>query len=185
MFDKNGMIIIPNARVSFPHLFTKPVINGSEGKYGLKLMLDPEDHADVIQALQERSEVLRKEKCDGAKVPADKRCLRDGDDLERPEYEGHMILSASTARPPVVFDMRNNKVTQEEDCSIYSGCYVNAKVRLWGQNNQYGKRINGTLIAVQFAADGEPLDGNYVPQEVAAAGFAPVEASDDFLNPGA
>mgnify|MGYP001230954780 CR=1 FL=1 len=35
--------------------------------------------------------------------------------------------------------------------------YVNANIELWAQNNAYGKRINATLLVVQFSKDGEPF----------------------------
>jgi len=43
----------------------------------------------------------------------------------------------------------------EADGVIYSGCYVNAIIDLWAQDNQFGKRINATLLGVQFAYDGD------------------------------
>jgi hypothetical protein len=43
----------------------------------------------------------------------------------------------------------------EADGVVYSGCYVNGIIDLWAQNNNYGKRINATLLGVQFAGDGE------------------------------
>jgi len=45
----------------------------------------------------------------------------------------------------------------ENDNRIYAGCYVNAIVVLWAQNNNYGKRINANLLGVQFVADGSPF----------------------------
>ena len=45
-------IMIRAARVSFPHLFRPPVINGEEGKCGATLMLDPADHADEIAEIE-------------------------------------------------------------------------------------------------------------------------------------
>lgn len=181
----SDFIMIKNVRVSFPHLFTRPVINGEEGKCGATLMLDPEDHANSVKAIKTQIAALIKDKLKGRKVPSDKLCLRDGEDKGRPEYEGYLVLSANSRGKPLVISTNGKDVvTNEEDCPIYAGCYVNAKVRLWAQDNNYGKRINAELVAIQFAAEGEPLDGAHVSVEDAMDGFGGVvedEDDDDFL----
>lgn len=179
----SDFIMIKNVRVSFPHLFTRPVINGEEGKCGATLMLDPEKHTVSIKAINKQIAELFKEKFKGRKLPAEKLCLRDGEDKGRPEYEGYQVLSAnSKGKPHVISPDGSKTITDEEDCSIYAGCYVNAKVRLWAQDNNYGKRINAELTAIQFAADGEALDGAYVSVEDAMDGFGSVvEDDEDFL----
>lgn len=79
--------------------------------------------------------------------------------------------------------MGKNKevIKSEDDCEIYSGCFVNAKINLWAQKNTYGKRINCELIAIQFASDGEALDGVSVSTDKAMEGFEAEGADDDFM----
>ncbi len=179
----SDFIMIKNVRVSFPHLFTRPVINGEEGKCGATLMLDPEKHTVSIKALNNQIAELFKEKFKGRKLPAEKLCLRDGEDKGRPEYEGYQVLSAnSKGKPFVISTNGTDTINNEDDCPIYAGCYVNAKVRLWAQDNNYGKRVNAELVAIQFAADGEALDGAHVSVEDAMDGFGGIEEDDeDFL----
>jgi hypothetical protein len=179
----NDFIMVTGARVSFPHLFRRPVINGEEGKCGAVLMLDPKKHAKAIEEIETGIADLSKFKFKGRKLPSDKLCLRDGDDKGRPEYEGYMVLSAnSKAKPLVIGKNGRDVITDEEDNPIYAGCFVNAKIRLWAQDNQYGKRINGELTAIQFVKDGDPLDGSYVSVEDAISGFGAVDdGEDDFL----
>lgn len=178
----DDFIMISGARASFPHLFTPPVINGEEGKCGATLMLDPKKHADVIDKIEDAITELCKFKFKGRKLPSDKLCLRDGDDKGRAEYEGSMVLSAnSRTRPIVLRGDGKTKIEEEADSPIYAGCHVNAKVRLWAQDNKYGKRINCELVAIQFHSDGEPLDGSYVSEEDAMSGFGAVDDGDDFL----
>ena len=176
---KDDMIMIRGARVSFPHLFRQPVINGEKGRYGAVLLLDPSRHRQDIATLKKAISELVKTRLRGRKLPPDKLCLRSGDDRGRPEYEGYLVLSANTRTKPVVIgtDGRST-IANEEDNPIYAGCHVNAKVRLWAQDNQYGKRINAELVAIQFAGDGEPLDGSYVSEEDAVAGFDAVDCGD-------
>jgi hypothetical protein len=178
----DDMIMITGARVSFPHLFKRPTIDGEEGSYGAVLMLDPKKHAKVISTIEKGITELSKFKFKGKKIPSDKLCLRDGDDKGRTEYEGYQILSANTRNKPLVIggDGRN-VITDEEDNPIYAGCVVNVKIRLWAQDNRYGKRVNAELVAIQFSKDGEPLDGSYVSAEDAISGFDAVEDEDDFL----
>jgi len=181
MEDKN-YIMISGARVSFPHLFKPPVINGEEGKCGAVLMLDPKKHAKVIEQIENAIDALCKLHFKGRKLPSDKLCLRDGDDKGRSEYEGYMVLSANNrSRPLVLRGDGKTKVEDERDSPIYAGCHVNAKVSLWAQDNKYGKRINCKLIGVQFLKDGEPLDSSYVSEEEAMSGFGAVDDDDDFL----
>lgn len=180
-------IMLKNVRVSFPHLFTKPVINGEEGKCGAVLMLDPEDHKNAIATVKKNIAELIKDKLKGRKVPSDKLCLRDGEDKGRPEYEDLMVLSANSKNKPVVLSTNGKGVIDDEDkCPIYAGCYVNAKIRLWAQDNNYGKRINAELVAIQFAAEGEALDGAHVTVDEAMEGFGSVDEDDlDFLDDAA
>lgn len=170
-------IIVKNVRISFPSLFTKPVINGQEGKFGAKFILDPESNKAAIRDLESRIAVLVRDKLKNIKLPSEKKCLRSGDDMARPEYEVSMVLSASNKVRPVVIDKRGQPLS-EEDGLIYSGCRVNAKVDLWAQDNKFGKRINATLIAVQFQADDEPLGGGHVTHDQAVEGFDFDETED-------
>jgi hypothetical protein len=40
---------------------------------------------------------------------------------------------------------------------MYGGCYVNAAIKPWLQENQYGRGVRCDLVAVQFAGNGEPF----------------------------
>jgi hypothetical protein len=180
--ENQDWIMINGARVSFPHLFTPPVINGEEGKCGAALMLDPTKHASTIAEIEGAIADLTQFKFKGRKLPSDKLCLRDGNDKGRPEYEGLMVLSANNrGRPIVLRGDGRTKIEDEQDSPIYAGCHVNAKVRFWAMDNQYGRRINAELVAIQFHSDGDPLDGSYMSEEDAMSGFTSTDAEDDFL----
>ena len=173
---ENEFIQIKSARVNFPHLFKKPVINGEEGKCGAQLMLDPETNAGAIKEIKTAITEILKERNKGKKIPGSKLCLQKGEERGRDEYEGLMVLSANAKGFPVVISGDGKtKIESEEDSNIYGGCYCNAKVRLWFQDNKYGKRVNCELVAIQFAKDGEPLDGSYVSEETAMEGFDATE----------
>lgn len=178
----DDFIMLKNVRVSFPHLFKRPTINGEEGKCGAALMLHNEDNAKIIAKLKSEIEGLCKTRFKGRVLPGDKLCLRPGEDRGRAEYDGHHVLSANSKdRPFVISNDGRGVISEEADSPIYAGCYVNAKIRLWAQDNQFGKRINCELVAIQFARDGEPLDGSYVSAEQAVEGFDVTGGDDDFL----
>ncbi|GFO80747.1 MAG: hypothetical protein A49_03740 [Methyloceanibacter sp.] len=183
----NGMIMLKGVRASFAHLFALPVINGEQqDKYSVTLLLDPKENAGDIDAIEFGIAELLKERFKGRKLPSDRICLRDGGDTGRPENEGYKtVIARSKSKPLVLRGDGRTAITDEAESQIYSGCYVNAKIRLWAQDNQFGKRINCELIAVQFSRDGEPLDGTYVSAEEAMEGFDGTEGGDDFLDDAA
>lgn len=110
------------------------------------------------------------------KLKPEKLCLRDGDLEDYDGYEGHLYLSANSPlnRKPQIITNRKGKdgkwieATEGGANSPYSGCYVNALVRLWAQDNEHGKRLNASLEVVQFLRDGE------------AFGAAPVDPNEKF-----
>jgi hypothetical protein len=84
--------------------------------------------------------------------------LHDGDLKDYDGYANQFYIRASNQVRPTIVD-RNRATITEKDGKIYSGCYVNAIVSLWAQDNKFGKRINANLRGVQFAADGEAFAG--------------------------
>ena len=153
------MIKLKNVRLgAFPALFRKAVFQGEEqDKYNCAFLLDPTEHSDIISAIEEGISEIRKEKWKGAKLPSDKYCMRDGDDTGKDYNEGYMVVKASCKARPLVIDRSKNVLT-EEDGVIYAGCRVNANIRLWAQDNQFGKRVNAELEGVQFVGNDESLE---------------------------
>ncbi len=99
----------------------------------------------------------------------DKLCMHDGAAKgDREGYAGNQYLSASNKLKPLVVDnvaapgTQTPRVLTATDGRVYSGCYVNATIELWAQDNKFGKRINASLMGVQFARDGQRLSGGGV-----------------------
>jgi hypothetical protein len=87
-------------------------------------------------------------------------CLRDGDvKSEYDGFEGTMFISTSSSTAPLVID-RDRTELAEADGRPYAGCYVNASINIWAQDNQYGKRVNAKLRGVQFVGDGDAFVGS-------------------------
>jgi len=146
-------IKIKNARLSFPSIFNRASFNGNEGKYEATFLIPKEDEATYNAIMEGTSELIKEHK---VKVPKDKLCIKDGDEIEYDGYAGMWAVKASNNSRPTVID-RDKTPLVEEDNKLYAGCYVNAIIELWLQNNQYGKRVNANLLGVQFVKDGEPF----------------------------
>ncbi len=92
-------------------------------------------------------------------------CLHDGD--KKAEYEGYpnnKFVSASNKARPRVVD-RDNSILVQADGRPYAGCYVNAVIDIWAQDNNFGKRINASLSGVQFLRDSDAFAGGGVAGE--------------------
>jgi hypothetical protein len=169
------IIKLENVRLSFPSLFTATTGPDGKGKpaFAATFILDKKQHAAVIAQLRKAIDQVALAEWKG-KYPVAKLkgiCLRDGD--EKPDIDGYgdavmFVAARSTKRVPVVD--RSLGVLVEEDGKPYAGCYVNATIRLWAQDNEFGKRVNAALRAVQFVKDGEPF------------GEAPADAEKEFSN---
>lgn len=156
---------LTNVRLAFPTLFEAKTVNG-EGKpaFSASFLLDPKD--PQIVAINAAIDAVAKEKW-GAKVDSvlkvikagDKTCLHSGDLKSNYDgFEGMLYVSARNALRPLVIDTNKAPLT-EQDGRVYAGCFVNAQVELWTQDNNYGKRVNATLMGVQFYRDGESFTG--------------------------
>ena len=97
---------------------------------------------------------------------SDKKFIKDGDDGDKPEYEGYYTVSARESRRPSVRH-RNGEPMSEKEIQdiIYAGCRVNILIRPWFQDNAFGKRINAGLMAVQFARDDEQIGEGRIDDE--------------------
>ena len=169
-------ITLKNVRLSFPHLFQKATFSGNETKYEATFLINKETQADQVKVLKQAIADKLKNDLKGAKIAADKICLRDGEEVSCDGYAGNFSIKASNSKRPVVID-RDKSPLPEDDNRIYAGCYVNAIIELWAQDNQYGKRINANLLGVQFAKDGKPFGDGAV--SVSADDFEAIEGDDD------
>ena len=148
----NVEFLIEDVRVLFPHFFEREEFNGEVGKYSGKFILPKES-----QPFQVAGEAVKSMMEGRPPLTPDRLCLR-----LYPQYgEDVFVLSASSNDKPKVVDRALQEVG-EDDGLIYSGAYVNATFSLWYQDNEYGRRINCNLDAVQFFRHGERLGGKRV-----------------------
>jgi len=169
-------LIIKDVRCSFPQLYGSEVKNGKTFNPGITVILERKKHAEIIKAIQSRmkSAIAGNQKLTAKPPKADNICLRrpEADQEELLYKPDNLILKAGNPRAPVVLEPDSKTLMTEETDKIYSGCYVNIKVDIWGQANDFGRRVNAKLLAVQYipkAADS--FDGSYVSPEEAMDGF--------------
>ena len=147
-------IKLSNVRLSFASLFNKASFNGQETKFEGTFLIDKKSGKKDIVKLQTAVKSLIAEKLEGVKLKSDKICIKDGDLEDYEGYEGTMSVKASNNVRPTIINKDKSQLS-DEDGVIYSGCYVNAVIELWAQDNNYGKRINANLLGVQFVKDGD------------------------------
>lgn len=166
----NKRIIIKNARLSFPALAEKAKFDGKETKFEATLLIDKGDSSSIEAIKSDAKTLMEAQKI--KKIPVEKWCIKDGDDSEYEGCAGNHCLKVTNKRQPQLFDRAKNKINGEDaeliENTFYAGCRVNASVSIWVQNNQFGKRVNCQLHAIQFFANDD------------AFGSGVVDASDDF-----
>lgn len=160
-------VIINGGRLAFANLFEPRAVNGQgEPKCNANIILDPRTQKaeldKVIAAIQQVAAEKWKDKASVVlqtlKAKGDI-CLQDGaTKAEYDGFEGMVFISAGNKARPVVVDQFKSPLNAA-DGKPYSGCYCNFSIDVWAQDNQYGKRINAKLLAVQFARDGEAFSG--------------------------
>lgn len=158
-------VMIKDVRMAFPQLFKAATING-EGEPAFSATFLVEPGSEAAKAIDAAIEQVAKEKW-GAKADAvlksiraaDKTCLHDGDKkAEYDGFEGMQFVSARNKTRPTVID-RDRAPLSESDGKPYAGCYVNAILDIWPQDNNFGKRVNASLSGVQFFRDGDAFSG--------------------------
>ena len=180
-FDKNdGTLALANVRISYPHLFTpKSFANdpSSKAKYSADLILHKVNDAQLISLIHSAIATMKQLKWGDPNMAIKNCAFRDGDAAGKETLAGHMVLSASSTRKPQVVDQAGAAMTFDKESVIYAGCRVNVVLRLWQQDNAYGKGVNCFLNAVQFAGDDERLGGDPAVDVAKYFGCAPAPAT--------
>lgn len=161
-----------DARLAFPNIFEPRANEKGELQFSGAFIFAP-DHSG-IKDLDAVIDEVGKAKW-GAKWPQILKELKAGDRLpihngdskaSLAGYEGNMFFNAYNKVRPTVVDRDRSPLTAQ-DGKPYGGCYVNAIVDVWAQENSYGKRINCQLQGVQYVRDGDSFAGGGKAAEAA------------------
>lgn len=166
-------VVIRNVRLSFPNLFRPSAAKGKDGQpqgepvFSSAFILDKKANAADIKALEAAVALVKKEKWQGKPVNMKNKSIRDGAEKAATEGYGDAIvfISARNKRRPMVVDRNPTVPIVEGDPRLFAGCYVNAEVSAWAQDNQFGKGVNWSLNKVQYVREGDPFGEGQRPVE--------------------
>ena len=176
----SDIIFISSARLSFPHL-SEPQrqVNAQTGKervsYNCELLL-PQDSPDFQKFMAQYGKLALEKWKDHAQaamqlIQSDRksRCFGMGNEKVNKKtyqpyegYAGNVYITAGRDTPPQIIqadgtaiDPNNSMAYQQLTRKLYGGCYVNAAVKIWLQDNSHGRGVRCDLVAIQFAKDGD------------------------------
>lgn len=158
-------LTLRNVRISFPTLWEPEVINGQGVPKFSAAFLLPRDHKqikelnDAIDQVAKDKWAARSAQIMKASKAKDRHPLHDGDTKTFAGFEGHWYVNASNTVRPKVRDKDGQTDLIPTDGKPYAGCYVNAVIELYPQDNKHGQHVNATLLGVQFVKDGEAFAG--------------------------
>jgi hypothetical protein len=168
-------VLLKSVRLSFPDLWEPKQYEGSGPfKYRASFLFEPnsENHKNLLTAQKEVAAEEWKDKAakvlEAASDDSKLRFIVDGNKKDYDGYKGMLVISATRdqakGRPQVYNKKPKNadgtfNLVTETDGIVYAGCYVNATVELWPQNNRFGRTIRAQLLAVQFVKDGDAFGG--------------------------
>jgi len=165
-------IRLKNVRIAFPAIAEKQAFGDGEPAYGARFIITPKsENAKLLSATFE--EVAREQWKDKApnilkQLREDKKMAymeREYLNKEGSPYDGfadnYYLQTRNAKVQPGVFNKYNEPLTSKGDIerAIYGGCFVHAQVEVWAQDNQYGRRVNCTLLGVMFSGDGASFGG--------------------------
>lgn len=157
---------LENVRVAFFQGFEPKQVNGEGEPAYSSSFLFAKDSPNVKRVNAAVDAVAKEKWADKAPAllkqlrSADKTCLHDGD--LKTDYEGfpdNFFVSSRAKSRPLILDRDKTPLTQE-DGRPYSGCFVNAVIDVWAQDNKFGKRVNATLKGIQFVKDGDAFSAS-------------------------
>lgn len=178
-------ILLEGGRFSYTYVY-KPYKNEDGNQTYTTHWIFPENHPQTTQLFDLIRKVAvakwkdKAEEMLAAMKGQDKLCIHRGD-VSKPgqaPYKGLLFLSASRKfedGPPRIADENRNEITIASG-KVYSGGKGNVIVRLWAQDNKYGKRINAELQGIQHTGHDEKLSSG--GRLASLDEFKPVSAKD-------
>ena len=174
------VIMLSKVRCSFPHLVEPHSASSApdaKKAFQCDLILAP-DHKGWKEIMERVAELAKDTWAEHGSqilnmINNDRRLRFYGQGAERIRkdtmtpyegYEGNYFISAKRDTRPQMIKANGQAADPENtmECTalaraIYGGCYVNAAIRPWPQDNKHGRGMRCELVAIQFAADGEPF----------------------------
>jgi len=197
---KKENLSLSNVRLSFPKLIEPEAPKGTpnaDKKYSCDLIMPQGDQqfamfmAEVGRIANEKWKEMAPSVLQVCQSDRKLRCYGGGSEkIDKKTYkpysgyEGAVYVSASASedKPPKMFDGDGNECPESNTMlrkelarKLYGGCYVNVVLRVWPQDNSFGRGIRCELLAVQFAADGDAF--GEAPPDLTGM-FKPIKRDD-------
>jgi hypothetical protein len=157
---------LEKVRLAFNDLFKKGTYEGQETSYGATFLIPP-GHPCIPQI---KAAIKKTKAAKWGNKPV--RLVRDNplrDCEEKADLagyeEGWFFLKANSNTRPTVLNRRRDRIDEDDPQAPYSGCWVNAIIDFYAQDNRYGKAINVSLGGVQFVSDDEAFAGGRAASE--------------------
>lgn len=196
-----ALVYLQNVRLSFPALIeAKASTPNSIPKFSADLLMAKDSKA-FIDFMKEYQTLAKAKWGENAPqvmkmIQSDRklRCYGSGEEKVNKKtfkpyegYEGMMYLSANRQESPQLIKPDGNAIDPANTMELkavartmYGGCYVNAAVNPWIQDNQHGRGIRLELIAIQFEKDGHAFgDAKPDASGMFGATSGPVSTSND------
>ena len=161
-------LMLEDLRCAFAAFYTPETFPGGDGApaYGCALII-PEDHP-AVEMLDESYAALAKAKWKDKADVIVKNCMKDrkksawqkveyanDEGIVYDGFEGAFYLRVRNEDMPLILGPDAEEITKGKDGAPYGGCFVNAQVEPFLQDNTYGKALRCKLLGVQFNRDGD------------------------------
>ena len=175
---KENKVIFGPCRLSYTHVFNRYNPDGpqEEGKFMTNVLI-PKDEKETIAALNKAIEEAKKQaivsKWGGKEPKKLDMPLRDGDEKDDENYDGHFFVNAKSNTRPGIVDRKKVPIVDEEE--VYSGVWAVVSVTFFGYDKNGNKGVACGLNNIMKFKDDEHFGGRVS----AESDFGDVDLGDD------
>ena len=175
---KENKVIFGPCRLSYTHVFNRYNPDGpqEEGKFMTNVLI-PMDEKETITAINKAIEEAKKQaivsKWGGKEPKKLDMPLRDGDEKDDENYDGHFFVNAKSNTRPGIVDRKRVPIVDEEE--VYSGVWAVVSVTFFGYDKNGNKGIACGLNNIMKFKDDEHFGGRVS----AESDFGDVDLGDD------
>ncbi len=175
---KENKVIFGPCRLSYTHVFNRynPDGDQADGKYMTNVLI-PKDEKETIAAINKAIDVAKKQaivsKWGGKEPKKLDMPLRDGDEKDDENYEGHLFVNAKCNTRPGIVDRKKVPIVDEEE--IYSGVWAIVSITFFGYDKNGNRGVACGLNNIMKFKDDEHFGGRVS----AESDFGGVDFDDD------
>ena len=175
---KENKVIFGPCRLSYTHVFNRynPDGDQADGKYMTNVLI-PKDEKETSEAINKAIAEAKKQaivsKWGGKEPKKLDMPLRDGDEKDDENYEGHLFVNAKSNTRPGIVDRKKVPIVDEEE--VYSGVWAIVSVTFFGYDKNGNKGVACGLNNIMKFKDDEHFGGRVS----AESDFGNVDLGDD------